>query len=397
MEGLRPFAETCMIGISKLYCGSTEASDRLRYHHGAKSPAGRKPIAVWNCTRACNLSCSHCYSGSDTEKGARELSTSEGRKLIDQLADFGCPVVLFSGGEPLLRKDVPELAAYAVFKGLHAVVSSNGTLIDDAMATRLKRADITYVGISLDGLEATHDRLRKRQGAFKEAMRGVKACIAAGLKVGLRCTINKDNLDEIPAIFNLLETEHIPRACFYHLVSAGRGKGMQEAMPSREETRRAVDAIIDGAARLHSLGQPTEILTVDNLSDGPHLYLRMLREGHPSAEKALELLKLASGGGSGVGISCVGWDGEVYPDQFWRDKPLGNVLERPFGEIWSDLSNPLMSMLKEKAKHVKGRCARCRFLDICGGNFRARAEALTGDPWASDPACLLSDEEAEIK
>ena len=339
------------------------------------------------------MSCSHCYTNSGSAKGQAELSTGEGRALIEQLAAFGSPVILFSGGEPLLREDLPELAAYAIAKRLHAVVSTNGTLIDKAMAARLKAAKVTYVGISIDGLEATHDAFRRRDGAFKEALQGVRECLAAGLKVGLRCTINKDNLSELPGIFELIETEKIPRACFYHLVTTGRGEDLLKAMPSHKETRKALDHIIDGTLGLHQKGLRTEILTVDNLADGPYLYVRMLKEGHPGAAKAYDLLKLASGGGSGVGIACVNWDGEVYPDQFWRNKPLGNVRQRPFGEIWTDLSNPFMAMLKEKAAHVKGRCSNCRYLELCGGNFRARAEALTGDSWASDPACHLSEEE----
>ena len=265
------------------------------------------------------------------------------------------------------------------------------------MARRLKDAKATYAGISIDGLETTHDRFRELPGSFRSALRGIRECLKTGLKAGLRCTINRQNLAELPAIFKLIEEEGIPRACFYHLVNTGRGSGLMDSLPSPAETRQACDTIIDQTARLHGLGLGTEILTVDNLSDGPYLYLRMLREGKPGAEAARELLRSTAGGGSGVGIACVNWDGEVFPDQFWRDKPLGNVRSRPFSEIWTDSSNTLLSMLKEKARHVKGRCSRCRHLELCGGNLRARAEALTGDPWASDPACHLSDEEIGLQ
>ena len=383
-----------MIGISKLYCGNAEASDSLRYHHGARNALARKPVVVWSATSECNLSCSHCYSSSGAGRAEDELSTDEAKGLVDQLSSFGCPVLLLSGGEPLMRRDLPEIAVYATSKKLHAVVSSNGTLIDKAMSGRLAEARLSYVGVSIDGLEATHDSFRRRKGAFNDALRGVRNCLDAGLKAGLRCTISKGNISELPQLFELIEQERIPRACFYHLVNSGRGEDLRKELPSREESRFALDQIIDGAARLHRNGFKAEILTVDNLSDGPYLLMRLIKEGRQEdAEKALSLLKLASGGGSGVGIGCVGWDGEVYPDQFWRNKPLGNIRSRSFGEIWSDTSSQLMAMLKEKTKHVKGRCASCRFLELCGGGFRARAEALTGDPWASDPACLLTDEE----
>ncbi len=386
-----------MIGISKLYCNTSEPSDNIRYQHGAKNHAERKPVVVWNCTSACNLSCAHCYAHSDARQNNIELTTEEGKMLIGQLADFGCPVILFSGGEPLLRKDLSELAEFAVSKGLRAVISTNGTLIDAGTAKQLKNSGLDYAGISIDGLANTHDQFRNRKGAFQEALAGIRNCRQAGLKVGLRCTINTANAAEIPGIFDLVLKENISRICFYHLVCSGRGSEIKQSMLSGEQTRRAVDVIIDYTARLHSAGQEMEVLTVDNIADGPYLYLRMLRENHPGAERALKLLQRTGGGNSGVGIAAVGWNGEVYPDQFWRNHSLGNIRERAFGEIWTDLANPFMARLKEKSKYLKGRCAQCRFLGLCGGNFRARAEALTGEAWASDPGCYLSDEEIGLK
>jgi len=185
----------------------------------------------------------------------------------------------------------------------------------------------------------------------------------------------------------------IPRVCFYHLVYAGRGSDMVKEDLTHAGTRSAVDLIIDETKRLHDIGKPKEVLTVDNHADGPYIYLRLLKEDPQRAQEVLELLQWNEGNNSGRGIGCVSWNGEVYPDQFWRHYSLGNVRQRPFSEIWADLSNPLLKKLKEKKKHVKGRCATCRWLDICAGNFRVRAEATTGDVWAPDPACYLTDEE----
>ncbi|MEI7836992.1 MAG: SPASM domain-containing protein, partial [Planctomycetota bacterium] len=150
---------------------------------------------------------------------------------------------------------------------------------------------------------------------------------------------------------------------------------------------------IDRTVALHAQGLPKEVLTVDNHCDGPYLYLRMLAEKNPRAAEVWQLLQMNQGNSSGNGIGCVSWDGTVHPDQFWRHESFGNVRERPFSQIWTDLSNPLVAKLKDKRPHVKGRCATCRFLDVCGGNFRVRAEAATGDLWAPDPACYLTDEE----
>lgn len=393
-----------MIGISKLYCGTVEPSDALRYgrqsgklpSHLLQFSADKKPVVVWNATRRCNLKCVHCYAQADSIGASDELTTEEGERLIDDLSQFGSPVLLFSGGEPLTRPDLPRLAAYAVSKGMRAVLSTNGTLITKEMARTLKEIGLSYVGISLDGMEPVNDRFRGVKGAFAGAMTGIRNCREQGIKVGLRFTINKLNAGEIPSIFDLLEREEIPRVCFYHLVYAGRGSKLVEEDLPHPETRKVVDLIIDRTADLHGRGKPKEVLTVDNHADGPYVYLRLAKENSARAPEVLELLQMNEGNNSGRGIGCVSWDGAVHADQFWRHYSFGNVRNRPFSEIWTDLSNPLMAALKNKKAHVKGRCARCKWLDICAGNFRVRAEAVTGDVWEPDPACYLTDEEIGI-
>ena len=288
---------------------------------------------------------------------------------------------------------MPQLAAYAVEKGMRAVISTNGTLINRSTAQTLKQIGLSYVGISLDGLEPVNDHFRGVNGAFKKALRGIENCQQAGIKVGLRFTINRRNVKEIPGIFDLLEEMEIPRVCFYHLVYAGRGSQLVADDLTHEETRAAVDLIIDRTQALHAKGKPKEVLTVDNHADGPYLYLRMLRENPERAAEVLELLEMNEGNNSGRGIGCVSWDGNVYADQFWRHHSFGNVRNKPFSQIWTQPDDPLLLQLKEKKKYVQGRCAACRWLDICGGNFRVRAEALTGNVWAPDPACYLTDAE----
>jgi 12,18-didecarboxysiroheme deacetylase len=390
-----------MIGISKLYCGTVEPSDALRYgrmssqlpSHLLQFSSDKRPVVVWNITRRCNLKCLHCYAHAKNIPFDNELSTMEGKKMIDDLAGFGVPVLLISGGEPLVRKDLPELAAYAVGKGMRAVISTNGTLITPQMADTLKKIGLSYVGISLDGMEEINDRFRGVKGAFRSALEGIENCKNAGIKVGLRFTINRINVSEIPDLFKLIEEKDIPRICFYHLVYAGRGSKLVEEDLSHDESRRAVDLIMDLTKKLHDQGKPKEVLTVDNHADGPYIYLRLKKESPERAEEVLELLKMNEGNNSGRGIGCISWDGEVHADQFWRHYSFGNVKDRPFSEIWTDTSDPLMNKLKEKKKYAKGKCATCRWLDICAGNFRVRSEAVTGDIWAPDPACYLTDEE----
>ena len=392
-----------MIGISKLYCGAVEPGDVLRYRresgtlpsHLLQFSADKKPVVVWNMTRRCNLKCLHCYSNSRDRHYPDELTTGEARAMIADLAAFGAPVLLFSGGEPVIRPDLVELAQFAVDSGMRAVISTNGTLITPDIARALKNVGLSYVGVSLDGTEGTHDRFRGTPGAFAAALQGIRTCRDLGIKVGVRFTISRRNAADVPAIFDLLEREEIPRCCFYHLVYSGRGSQLIAEDLSPSETRALVDLILARTRDLFARGLPKEILTVDNHADGPYLYLRLLQEDPRRAAEVLELLQMNEGNSSGHGIGCISWDGEVHPDQFWRGVSFGNVRRRPFSAIWTDAANPLLMQLKDKKPHLTGRCAGCRWLAVCGGNFRARAEAATGDIWAPDPACYLSD--AEIK
>ena len=391
-----------MIGISKLYCGGVHASDALRYGRmSSKLPShllqfseDKKPVIVWNMTRTCNLNCVHCYSQSKNLQYNNELTLAEGKAFIDDISAFGSPVMLFSGGEPLMHPHFLDLCFYAKSKGMRAVISTNGTLITKELAKELKKVGLSYVGISLDGLESVHDRFRGKKGAFREAIEGINYAKEAGIKVGLRFTINKRNAQEIPGIFKLLEEENIPRVCFYHLVYAGRGTKLMEEDLSHEETRQTVDAILELTKEVYSRDNQKEVLTVDNHADGPYIYLKLLKEEkEEEAANVMSLLKMNGGNSSGVGIGCVSWDGEVYADQFWRHYSFGNVKERKFSEIWTDASNPLMKQLKNKKEYVKGKCKDCKWLDICNGNFRVRSEAKEDDLWAPDPACYLTDEE----
>lgn len=397
-----------MIGISKLYCGTVESSDVLRYKRSsAELPSGllqfsrdKKPVVVWNCTRTCNLKCVHCYAESDA-KAYDQLSTGEAKSMIDDLAAFGSPVLLFSGGEPCMRRDLVELMHYAKNSGMRVVLSTNGTLVTPELAKSFADVGLSYVGVSIDGGPETHDSFRGVDGSFDRAMEGLSNAQEAGIKVGLRMTMNKLNYQEVDSVFDIMREKGINRACFYHLVYTGRGSEMMNVDLTHAETRAVVQRIMDRTREWFEDGGCPEILTVDNHADGPYVYLQLLREDPIRAEEVMRLLEWNGGNSTGNGIACISWDGEVHADQFWRHFSFGNVRVRPFSEIWSDVSctteaSELMYRLKDKRPFVKGRCAACRWLDICGGNFRVRAEAATGDLWASDPACYLTNEEIGI-
>jgi len=380
-----------MISLSRLACDRAEEGDRVRYRTGEF--AGLCRVVVWNTTQRCNLRCRHCYASCDGTVGD-ELSFEEGCAMLDDLAASGVQVVLLSGGEPLMRDRILDLIDHAAAVGLRPVLSTNGMGITPAIAARLAKSGVGYVGISLDGGRETHNTFRRSDGAYDGALTGIRNCKAVGLKVGLRFTLTRANQDELPAVFDLLEREKLPRICVYHLAYAGRGVGLSDEDQDHAQMRETLTWLLERTRGLHAAGNPVEVLTVDNHADGAWLVLKLQAEGdHAGAKRVAELLQRGGGNSSGERIGCISWDGTVYPDQFWRSAPVGNVRERPFSEIWKDPATPLLPQLREREKHLHCRCNDCRFFDLCRGNLRVRAEAATGDPWADDPACYLTDAE----
>lgn len=391
-----------MISVTKLLFATEYFGDSLRYTdnaHKARNGVreGMGPVVVWNSTRTCNLKCRHCYMSADAKKYQNELTTAEAKQFIDDLADFNVPVLLFSGGEPLIRPDFFELADYAAKKGVRPTLSTNGTLITPEVARKIKDIGVGYVGISLDGLREVNDKFRGKAGAFEAAMNGIKNCVAVDQRVGLRFTINHHNIQELENIFDFIEEENINRVCFYHLVYSGRGNQMMDEDVTAEESRRAMDIIIRRTRDFEERGLKKEILTVDNHCDGVYMYLKALQEGKDElAQQIKKYIAMNGGNRSGMAFAEVDPLGYVHPDQFTQHHTFGNVRERKFGDIWQDTTNPIMAGLKDRKPLLKGRCSKCKFLDNCNGNFRTRAEARTGDFWESDPSCYLTDEEIGI-
>ncbi len=393
-----------MLGVTRLLCGTATPGDALRFGREAKKlpphllhySQDKKPVVVWNTTRRCNLHCGHCYTDSFDRDYPGELTTEEGRAVIEDLARFGAPVILFSGGEPLIRPDLVELIRHAQEHGIRAVISTNGTLITKEKAAELASINLSYVGVSIDGPEAVHDRFRGKVGAFKDAVQGIRYCRDAGLRVGLRVTLTEYNYTHLDEIFDLIEEEDIPRACFYHLAYAGRGAKITSHDLLHRQTRAAVDKIFERTTDFHDRGQTRDILTVDNHTDGVYLYLKVKERDPERAEDVYQMLRWNGGNQSGIAIGDIDNLGNVHPDQFSQHYSFGNVRERPFSAIWQDTSHPIMKVLKNRRGHIKGRCARCPHFDICNGNLRVRAESYYGDIWAEDPACYLTDEELGI-
>jgi radical SAM protein with 4Fe4S-binding SPASM domain len=390
-----------MLGVTRLLCGTATPGDALRFGRRSEElpphllhySQDKKPVIAWNITRRCNLHCAHCYTDSFDREYEGELTTVEAKRVIDDLASFGAPVILFTGGEPLLRPDLADLVGYAQGRGIRTVISTNGTLLIHGAVQELKDLGVSYVGVSIDGPEPVHDRFRGMLGAYQEALQGIRNCRAIGLRVGLRVTLTRFSYPHLDEILDLVEAEEIPRVCFYHLAYAGRGDRIVKYDLSHEETRSAVDTIFRRTMDFHRRGITKDILTVDNHSDGVYLYFKVREEQPERAEEVYQMLLWQGGNQSGIAVGNIDYLGNVHADQFSGSYSFGNVRERPFSEIWTDTNDPVVAGLRERKGRVKGKCARCPYFDICNGNLRARAESYYGDFWAEDPACYLTDAE----
>jgi heme d1 biosynthesis radical SAM protein NirJ len=354
------------------------------------------PVVIWNLVRRCNLTCRHCYSISADKDFPGELSTGEVYSVMDDLRAFGVPVLILSGGEPLLRPDLFAIAERAKALGFYTGLSSNGTLIDGPMARCIAAIGFDYVGISLDGIAATHDRFRRLPGAFDRSLHGIRLCRDAGVKVGIRYTMTEDNAHDLPALLQLVEDEGIDKFYFSHLNYAGRGNKNRAEDARHRTTRRAMDLLFEAAWDYARRGIAKEVVTGNNDADGVYLLL-WVRERFPALAAHVEARLVAWGGNaSGVNVANIDNRGNVHPDTMWWHHRLGNVRERSFSAISEDLSDPLMAGLKQRPRPVTGRCGACAHLAICNGNTRVRAQQLTGDPWAEDPGCYLTDEEIGV-
>ena len=389
-----------MLSVSNLLCDVQAGNEKLRYGHrkpDGESQAVPRPVVVWALTKACNLKCVHCYASAAAEPAPGELCHSEALDVIDDLARFKVPAVLMSGGEPLMRPDIIPLIRYARYRGLACTLSTNGTLIDDSMADELAHVGLKYVGLSLDGTAATHDKLRGAKKAFERSVAAIDRCVERGIKVGVRFTAHALNIDDIDSIFDICAQHHVNRLCVYHLAYSGRGEGMQRVDLTPAQTRQMVDKIFAKCREFHAAGHPLEILTVDNHADAAYLLLQMERTDPQRAASVHERLAGTGGNRSGCNIAAIDPVGNVHYDQFSWHYSCGNVREEAFSSIWSSARDERLAILRNRRTYLPDRCQHCRFLDVCNGNLRTRAEAATGDWLGFDPGCYLTDEEIGVK
>ncbi|MDP6344174.1 MAG: heme d1 biosynthesis radical SAM protein NirJ [Alphaproteobacteria bacterium] len=359
-----------------------------------RKPPG--PVVIWNLIRRCNLNCKHCYSISADTDFPGELSRDEVFGVMDDLRAFKVPVLILSGGEPLLRPDIFEISRRAKDQGFYVGLSSNGTLIDADNIAAIAEVGYDYVGISLDGIGATHDAFRRKEGAFDASFHGVGLCREAGIKVGLRFTMTLDNAHQLPDLLRLVEDEGIDKFYLSHLNYAGRGNRNRADDARHATTREAMDLLFDTAWDHAQRGLATEIVSGNNDADGVYLLFWAARRFPDRLDHLRAKLAQWGGNASGVNVANIDNLGNVHPDTMWWHHDLGNVRERPFSEIWPDTTDPIMAGLKRQPRRISGRCGQCAHFDICNGNTRVRALQLTGDAWAEDPACYLDDGEIGV-
>jgi heme d1 biosynthesis radical SAM protein NirJ len=360
-----------------------------------RNPPG--PVVIWNLIRRCNLTCKHCYSISADTHFPGELNREEIFGVMDDLKAFHVPVLILSGGEPLLRPDIFDIAHRAKDMGFFTALSTNGTLIDKNNIKAIRDVGFNYVGISIDGTRDTHDTFRQMKGGFDASIAGLRLCHEEGIKTGLRFTMTQDNAEELPQMLQLMDDEKVDKFYFSHLNYAGRGNKNRETDVFLQTTRWAMDLLFDRALADVRAGKQTEFVTGNNDADGVYL-LQWIAKRFPEQYNHIRA-KLVQWGGNSSGVNVANIDnlGNVHPDTMWWHHNLGNVKERKFGDIWQDTSDPIMAGLKSKPRKIGGRCALCKDFDICDGNTRIRAFQLTGDAWAEDPACYLTDSEIGIE
>ena len=361
----------------------------------ARRPSG--PVVIWNLIRRCNLTCKHCYTTSADIDFPGELTTPEIYTVMDDLKQFKVPVLILSGGEPLLHPDIFDISRRARDMGFYVALSSNGTLITPDNIAEIASIGYQYIGVSLDGLEIAHDKFRQKQGSFAASLAGIRLLREQGIKAGIRFTLTQENAHDFAALLDLMDAEDIDKFYLSHLNYGGRGNRNREDDAEFRLTRDVMDLLFDRAWRWQQDGKQREIVTGNNDADAVY-FLHWVKRKFPEQLAHIQA-KLAQWGGNASGVNVANIDnlGNVHPDTFWWHYNLGNVRERAFSEIWQDESDSLMAGLKRSPRPLEGRCGDCAYQTICNGNTRVRAHQLTGNFWAEDPGCYLTDKELGLE
>ena len=346
-------------------------------------------IAIWNFTNRCNLSCLHCYSKADLES-IDTLKTEDILAVLPKLKANGIKFLIFSGGEPLTRTDIYEIANECKKIGIMTYLSTNGLYVRKSNAEKILDT-FNYIGISIDGSEKVHDKFRGLEGSFKESMKAVDLLNSYGkTKVGIRFTITKDTYDDLEFIFDLAERHNIPKIYISHLVYSGRGLDNLDMDLSKEQRITAVNYILDKAFEYHENNRDIEVVTGNMEMDAILFYDKFIAKYPQHADEMKKRLKAWGGNSAGRKLLNIDSEGNVKPDPFFPAY-IGNILKEDFSDIWSNKPIELLQKLRVHPRELGGKCKDCKYLEICNGGSRSRAYAIYGDMWQEDPSCYLKD------
>ncbi|WP_201353662.1 radical SAM/SPASM domain-containing protein [Hydrogenimonas urashimensis] len=361
---------------------------------GKKERSLNGSIAIWNFTNRCNLACHHCYSYADPNS-EDFLTTEFILGAIAELKRAGIRFVIFSGGEPLIRRDIFQIAEAMREQGIVTYLSTNGLYVTEKNVDRII-GTFNYIGISIDGIEEVHDRFRGLEGAYRKSLDAIDLIQKHGGNAGIRFTITDETKENLYDIFDLAENIGVDKIYISHLVYSGRGLDNLKIDISKEERRKFVEFIIDKAFAYHEEGRDIDVVT-GNMEMDAILFLEKFSQKYPQMRDEM-LRRLRNWGGNSAGRKLVNidWMGHVKPDPFFP-VTIGNITERPFDEIWLDKENELLTKLREHPRKLSGKCADCGVIDICNGGSRSRAWAIHGDLWAEDPSCYLTESERSEK
>ncbi len=354
---------------------------------------GCGPVVIWNLIRKCNLACKHCYTNSGFKDYADELSTEQAYATMDELKKAKVPVIIFSGGEPLLRDDIYDLSRKSKEMGFYTALSTNGTLINEENIEKIAAINYNYVGISLDGLWDVHDKFRGKKGAFQESLNAIRLCKKHGIKVGIRFCLTQYTASDFDNLLRFVEEENIDKFYMSHLNYSGRGKVLSAMDAHHQMSRNTVEKLFEYALENYEAGRNREVVTGNNDADGVYFLQWVARKFPEAYDRVKTKLETWGGNSTGIGVANIDNKGNVNPDSFWWNHAIGNVKDNPFSEIWNKSDDPLMVSFKAENRDLKGRCSTCSHLEICNGNSRVRAFQETGDALGEDPGCYLSLDE----
>lgn len=347
-------------------------------------------IIIWNMTNRCNLLCHHCYSkASANEK--ETLALEDILNTIPKLKKAGVNFVIFSGGEPLLRKDIFEIAQCMKENKIMTYLSTNGTYITEKNAQKIIDT-FNYIGISIDGIGEVHDYFRGQKGSYDKSINAIKIIQSFGGNAGIRFTITKETEKSFYDIFTLAEELNVNKIYISHLVYSGRGKENLEIDISKEKRLEYVDFMIKKAFEYYENNKHIDIVT-GNMEMDAVMLLKEFEKRYPFFVESLKnRLKAWGGNSAGKRLGNIDWNGFVKPDPFFP-LTIGNYLQKDFDKVWLDEENELLTKLREFPRVLKGKCSSCKYIDICNGGSRSRAYAISGDLWGEDPSCYLSEDE----